>query len=198
MTRMKNLCKSGAAAALAAAILIAGPSRAHSPAPIPIASAVPAADDGAVDFTLRDLCNKPVKLSQWRGHPVIVDFWATWCAPCRKQIPALQRLYSRYHKSRGLVVLGVSCDTIHGDGASAVVPFVNELKIKYPILMASEPVVDSLGVDAIPTTIFVDPEGRLVDRITGAGRTDELIRRTKRLLDGAKHPARSDGNPVNL
>ena len=76
------------------------------------------------------------KLSQYRGHPVVIDFWATWCAPCRHQIPELKKLYSKYHQSRGLVVLGIACDTVQGDGVESVRPFVKEFDISYPILLA--------------------------------------------------------------
>src|SRR5262245_22006874 len=82
-----------------------------------------------LEFELQDLDGNPMRLSQFRGHPVIVDFWASWCPPCRKQIPELKDLYSRFHKSKGLVIIGVACDTIQGDGVDGIAPFVRKFKI---------------------------------------------------------------------
>ena len=126
------------------------------------------ADDG-LEFSAPGLDGRSIDLSSYRGHPVIVDFWATWCGPCRKQIPELVALYKKYNRSRGLVIIGVSCDLIQGDGAKAVAPFVEEFQINYPIALADERLVDSMGVEAIPTTLFVGPDGKLVSRIVGAG-----------------------------
>jgi thiol-disulfide isomerase/thioredoxin len=191
--------KLAAAAAFATVVVLIGVPRAQTPARISLQSVIAeAAEHGTLDFTLRDLHGKAVKLSQWRGHPVIVDFWATWCPPCRKQIPELEKLYSQYNKSRGLVVLGVACDTIQGEGVRAVLPFVREFRISYPILMASEPVVDALGVQAIPTTLFIDPNGRMVDRIMGAGRAGELTNSTHRLLDASKRGGKPDPNAIDI
>src|SRR5262249_5185707 len=105
-------------------------------------SVIPIRAGRTLDFELQDLDGNPMRLSQYRGHPVIVDFWATWCPPCRKQIPELKELYSRYHKSKGLEVIGVACDTIQGDGVRDIAPFVRKFKINYPVLVASAPVVD--------------------------------------------------------
>ncbi len=152
----------------------------------PQATASPASE--GLDFSAPGLDGKQIDLSSYRGHPVIVDFWATWCGPCRKQIPELVALYKKYNKSRGLVIIGVSCDLIQGDGVKAVEPFVEEFRINYPIAMADERLVDSMGVEAIPTTLFVGRDGKLVSRIVGAGHAGEITTSTRQLLDGVKGP----------
>lgn len=171
-----------------AALVFAIAAIAASPAPTPsfAQSIMPAAAGHALEFELQDLDGNPVRLSQFRGHPVIVDFWATWCPPCRKQIPELRDLYTRYHKSKGLEIIGVACDTIQGDGTQQIEPFVKKFKINYPILVASEPVVDSMGVDAIPTTLFIGPDGKLVQSVRGAGKPGELSETARDLMSGTK------------
>ncbi len=163
----------------------AGASRSEKPA-LPEMPSAKRADEG-LNFTTQSLSGGKINLSQYRGHPVIVDFWATWCAPCRRQIPELNKLYKKYNKTRGLVVLGVSCDMIDGKGLQSVEPFVEELQIDYPIALADRALVDSLGVEAIPTTLFVGPDGKIVSRIVGAGKTGEITESTMVLLDGGKN-----------
>jgi len=147
-------------------------------------SVIPIRVGSTLDFELQDLDGNPMRLSQFRGRPVIVDFWATWCPPCRKQIPELIDLYSRYHKSKGLQIIGVACDTIQGDGIRDIGPFVRKFKINYPVLIASAPVIDSLGIEAIPTTLFIGPDGRLVQKVMGAGRPGELSETARDLMKG--------------
>lgn len=142
--------------------------------------------DQSLEFTAPGLEGGQIDLSDYRGHPVILDFWATWCAPCRKQIPELISLYKKYNKSRGLVVIGIACDMIEGDGAAAVLPFVQEFRINYPIALADQRLVDSLGVEAIPTTLFLGPDGKMVSRVVGAGHPGEITANAKILLDGGK------------
>jgi thiol-disulfide isomerase/thioredoxin len=142
--------------------------------------------DEGLDFTAPGLDGRNINLSHYRGHPVIVDFWATWCGPCRKQIPELVALYKKYNKSRGLVVIGVSCDLIQGDGLKAVAPFVEEFRINYPIVLADERLVDDMGVEAIPTTLFLGPDGKVVSRVVGAGHAGEITASAAKLLDSVK------------
>ena len=179
----------------------------QEPAPLlrldtPQANSSPA--DEGLDFSAPGLDGKQIDLSHYRGHPVIVDFWATWCGPCRRQIPELVALYNKYNKSRGLVIIGVSCDLIQGEGLRAVAPFVKEFRINYPIALADGRLVDNMGVEAIPTTLFLGPDGKIVSRIVGAGRPGEISASAKQLLDGVKghgSPAKPDengGHVVNI
>lgn len=154
-------------------------------------------DDHGLNFTARGLNGRTIDFSDYRGHPAIVDFWATWCGPCRRQIPELVALYKRYNKSRGLVIIGVSCDLVQGDGLGAVAPFVEEFKINYPVALADEALVDSLGVEAIPTTLFVGPDGKIISRIVGAGRPGEISEGARLLLDGKRKSAPSKPDDIN-
>jgi thiol-disulfide isomerase/thioredoxin len=166
--------------------------------------AEPGHADAGLNFSARGLNGHKIDLSAYRGHPVIVDFWATWCGPCRRQIPELVALYKRYNRTRGLVIIGVSCDLLQGEGLSAVEPFVEKFQINYPVALADEALVDSLGVEAIPTTLFVGPDGKIISRIVGAGRPGEISEGARLLIEGSKNravprqPAESSGHVENI
>jgi thiol-disulfide isomerase/thioredoxin len=134
-----------------------------------------------MSFTLTDMSGHPVKLSTWRGHPLIVDFWATWCPPCRKEVPELNAIYRKYRK-QGLVVLGVSVDKVQGDGVKSVRPFAKEFNVTYPILMADDALVEAMDLDNIPTTLFIDRKGKTVARLEGRGKSGELVQAAKTLF----------------
>src|SRR5581483_4158654 len=91
----------------------------------------------APDFVLKDIAGKDFKLSrQTLGKIVIIDFWASWCPPCIKEVPVLQKLYARY-KNRGLVIVGISMDE---GGVNDVVPFLNKHRVTYPVVLGNEKV----------------------------------------------------------
>jgi peroxiredoxin len=117
-------------------------------------------DDAArqkADFTLTDLQGKPWHLRDLRGKVVLVNFWATWCPPCRKEMPDLQTLYDKY-KDQGFVVLAIS-----DEEAAKVTPFITERKISYPIMLdPGRKVNDEFVVEGIPKSFVYDREGRLV------------------------------------
>jgi peroxiredoxin len=111
----------------------------------------------SVDFALQDLDGKQWKLSSLRGQVVLVNFWATWCPPCRKEMPDLDSLYSRFRK-KGLVVLAIS-----DEEAGKVTPFLKEHRVAYPILLDTDRTVNKLyGVEGIPKSFVYDRDGKLV------------------------------------
>jgi peroxiredoxin len=110
-----------------------------------------------VDFTLTDLHGKPWTLSELRGKVVLVNFWATWCPPCRKEMPDLEALYNRF-KGQGLVILAISDEEV-----GKVQPFITERKITYPVMLDPGRKVNELfRVQGIPKSFVYNREGKLV------------------------------------
>jgi thiol-disulfide isomerase/thioredoxin len=167
---------------LASPSYASGKKKAVVPAGVPTPSAeAPKPKRKPLSFTVTDLDGHPVKLSKWRGHPVIMDFWATWCPPCRKEVPELNAIYNRYRK-RGLVVVGMSVDKVQGDGVKSVRPFTREFKITYPILMADDAMVEALDLDNLPTVLFINRKGETISRLEGRGKSGELSEAAKTLF----------------
>jgi len=121
----------------------------------------------APDFTLKTLDGKEITLSQLKGKVVLLDFWATWCGPCKESIPHLIQLYKDYRQN-GFELVGMNVD--RGDG-EAVRRFVTSMDIPYPVVTAPEDVVRSYRVTGIPATFLIDREGKIRERMAGFNST---------------------------
>jgi len=118
----------------------------------------------APDFVLTDHEGNSVRLSDFEGKVVILDFWATWCGPCRMEIPGFVRLYEKY-KDQGVEVIGVSLDR---PGWQVVTPFMKQNKISYTIVLGNQEVVmDYGGITGIPTTFIINKNREVVDKVVG-------------------------------
>ncbi len=112
---------------------------------------------------------KMLKLSDYRGKVVIIDFWATWCPPCRKGIPDLIKLKNEY-KNKDVEIIGISLDRVTRAGKTAqdVIPFIKKMGINYPIVWGTLQTPQAFGkVQAIPTTFFLDKNGKVRKKIEG-------------------------------
>lgn len=110
-------------------------------------------------FTLESPEGKPVRLADFRGRFVLLNFWATWCPPCVKEMPSMQRL-SDHFKDRPFVVLGISLDV---EGASKVRPFIKRLGVTFPIALdPTSRVSEKYGARELPATFLIDPMGRVI------------------------------------
>lgn len=152
----------------------------------PDRAAVPAAE-----LRWTDLGGHPVGLDSYRGRVVVLNFWATWCAPCRKEMPDLVRIQNRYG-IYGVQVVAASADPPLA--ADAVAEFAVKHKLNFPVLLGADTAqMQSLGAGvALPATIVLDREGRVVERISGVfdrGRLESLL---DRLVGGDPHRASAD------
>lgn len=109
----------------------------------------------APDFVLKSASGENLRLSEYRGEVVMINFWATWCGPCRQEMPLLDQLYGRYHKV-GFSLLGVNID----DDSSKAMQMVEELGVSFPVLFDTQKEVSKLyEVEAMPVTVLVDRSG---------------------------------------
>ena len=132
----------------------------------------------AADFSLRDLNNQPLDLAGYRGKVVLLDFWATWCTPCRGEIPHFVELQDKY-RAQGLQVIGISMD----DDAKPVREFYQQYKMNYPVALGSEKVAESYGgVLGLPVTFLIGRDGRVAVKHLGEVTMPVLEEEIKTLL----------------
>ena len=134
----------------------------------------------ALDLTLKDLDGKDVSIAQLKGKVVLVNFWATWCEPCKVEIPWLIEMQQKY-EAKGFTVLGVAMDD---EGRSVVAPFVQtekfdvdggQSKMNYPIVIGNDAAADKFGgLLGYPTSVLISRDGKQIKRVTGMISQDEM------------------------
>ena len=130
-------------------------------------------------WELKDLDGKPVKLADFKGKVVLLNFWATWCPPCRAEIPDLVSLQQQYGP-QGLVVIGVAMDE---GGTARVRPFVKKFGIEYPVVIGNQKIAEAYGgIEVVPTTFVIDRKGKVIAKQKGAAERAEFESEIKPLL----------------
>jgi cytochrome c biogenesis protein CcmG/thiol:disulfide interchange protein DsbE len=138
--------------------------------------------DKAPDFTLKNTEGNNVSLADYKGKIILIDFWATWCPPCRKGIPDLVELQKQYKDD--FVVIGISLD--REKTIKDVVPFVKEYKINYPVVYGDENVANKFGgIQAIPTSFIIDKNGNIVDKHVGLVDKSVYENKIKEIMSGS-------------
>lgn len=132
------------------------------------------------DFSVRGLEGHPVSSSEFRGKVVLVDFWATWCQPCKKEMPGYQKLVDRYG-SRGFVAIGFKFETM--PDAQDPLLFAKSIGLRYPLALATDDLKQKFGgIEGLPTTMLYDRNGVLRWKIIGFEYTDNVESALKPLL----------------
>ena len=155
-------------------------------APIKLADRIPV-------FTLADTMNRPRRLQDWPDRALIVNFWATWCAPCRREIPLLKQIQQE-HGAEGFQVIGIAVDF-----RDQVLAYARQMQIDYPVLIGEQDALDAaaaFGVDAIgfPFTVFSDRQGRIIAAHVGeltAPQADVILDAVRGVDSGAFTPAQA-------
>jgi cytochrome c biogenesis protein CcmG, thiol:disulfide interchange protein DsbE len=148
----------------------------------------------APDFQLPDLDDKEIRLSDYRGKVVFLNFWATWCKPCREEMPSMEVLYKNFEKD-GLVILAVSIDRV--TTKKEIPPFVKSLNLTFPVLVDSWGQTDKrYKLMGVPETYIIDREGTLREKVIGPRdwtRLDNLQILTRLIKQGSKSAQSSSG-----
>ncbi|MGO9649912.1 Alkyl hydroperoxide reductase [Candidatus Sulfotelmatobacter sp. SbA7] len=127
--------------------------------------------DTAPDFTLQSLDGKTIRLSDWRGQAVLLNFWATWCAPCKIEMPWFVELQKQYGP-QGFQIVGVAMDDA---SPKDIADFAKEMGVNYPVLLGKESVGDAYGgVQFLPENFYIDRNGKLVARAFGLKSRSEI------------------------
>lgn len=134
----------------------------------------------APGWELQDLDGKTVRSTDFKGKVLILDFWATWCPPCRAEIPGFIELQKKY-SAQGLAVVGVSVDQASSD---IVKSFAQKMGINYPVVLTDTKIVDAYcGIEGLPTTFIIDRTGRIVNQHLGFTEKSEIEAEIKPLLN---------------
>ncbi len=166
------------------------PDTGGAPAAAPdMAPASPLLGKPAPELKLKDTAGHEVLLSSFKGRPMMVNYWATWCGPCKYEIPWIISLRDKY-KAQGFEVLGVDLDNIDDDASKVDAPTkakvlaaVKTLKIDYPVLYGGESEATRYGgVDVLPQSFYIDKTGKVVAVITGAGSAQEAEADVKKAI----------------
>jgi peroxiredoxin len=132
----------------------------------------------APNFSLEQLDGPPLVLDDLKGKGVILNFWGTWCEPCKAEMPALQKQYDKY-KDKGLVVVGLNI----GESPITIEPFVKELGVNFPIVMDRKSEITKLyRIGPIPTTFFISPEGEVAEIFIGEMKEAYIESQVKKIL----------------
>lgn len=149
---------------------------------VPASGGAPKLNQPAPDFKLKDLDGQQVSLSDYRGQVVLLNFWATWCGPCRKEIPDIRTVYGSY-KDKGFVVLAVDI----GETSTVVSPFVKQFEMGFPVLLDSNmAVARQYEAFSIPTSLFLDRQGIIREIRVGAMSQSVIEQAVSKLLKEAK------------
>ena len=133
-----------------------------------------------LNFTFKDLDGRDVTLSAFKGKVILLDFWATWCGPCKFEIPGFIELYTKY-RSQGLQVLGLAVD----DPVPALKEYAQQMKMNYPVLVGEgrEDILEAFGpMPGLPTTFIIDREGKICKSHTGFEKKETFEQEIKSLL----------------
>ena len=145
-------------------LLITGCSAGSEPSEVRLVGQAP-------EFQLEDLDGQSVSLSDFQGKPVLLNFWATWCSPCRSEMPYLQEIYEEW-SSQGLVMLTINI----GESHSKVSNFLQTYNLSLPVLLDTKSsVAQEYNITGIPTTLFIDKDGVIQQKIIGAFPSKESI-----------------------
>jgi thiol-disulfide isomerase/thioredoxin len=150
--------------------------------PTPVEAAIAAGEIGSrlPELSIKDLQGRQVSSQELRGKVLLIDFWATWCEPCKKEMPGYQQLLDRYGP-KGFAVIGFKFDTMKD--VEDPVRFAKRLGVRYPLAVATEDVRQKFGgIEGLPTTMIYDRQGVLREKIIGFEYTDAVERALKPLL----------------